>query len=964
MQSTILRKVLVFTIVSFFLLTSLPLTHATGQIKKQSSAYVNVVQQEDIQEFIADHFDMVFIPKSLNDSAYNIKTMNPDILLIGYYDILAMKESYSDWDYVNQHEDWFMHDMQSNRFYHSGWKWYGMDVTSGWKDYYASQCQDFLNANPHYDGIMADDAWSDFKDNVWNPPSDPADIPPEIPEDWSDEMTGILQQTKNTIGDKTLIPNSASTGQAAIDGTFFWENFVHSPYAGLDHTGYEQEYTLHALDKFKSMSKQGHTCVAVSGTTVPANMTEGELEKLHDWQIYCLSCFLLVIDNFENNYFGWNFINSDDGSKGYFSEMDYEVGEPLGEGYKIIDTVYARDFESATVVVNVADGDNPYTVQIDGEDYTIGSKKGLILLGPNAPPSTTPPNIIWESPTPSDGSGRSENWVYLNTTITDDSDTSAFLDWEQSLVGYWSFDYYNTTGIFDNSSHENFGTFGGGGPSSLDIAPGKYGKALDFDGSYDHIDLPKDDLTSGENEVTLEFWINPDEQVPTNAIWDECATGQYWQFTVRTDNWYTRDTSTGTTGSRNNDLSLPTLTTGEWHHLAFVYSVSQSLKAIYLDGELHNSINTSIDTLTSERASARLGHTFDGTRFDGKLDEIRLHRRALSPEEIKASYSNVLHRLYHNFTSLANGSYGYTVWVIDSEGSMATSTRSVTTGSSDMTPPSITVNSPENTTYNQTPIDLDVNTDENADWCGWNLNSQGSNTTMSGPGTSWHGTIDSLSEGTHNLHVYCNDTAGNMGSASVHFTYQPTSTPPPPDNGSQVGDNVSVNVNGTVNDTVMPPDNESNETVPAQNVSGYVPKPACGNGVKEAGEECDETDGVPEGGYWCNDECKLQFPEAVSFPMYYEGDVEFGGMKFNFALLMVSVIVLLILLAVVFMLYYKEKMKKQPSRLQDKYKPTESATSKEPEAEEELEKPYVPTLSEVEQKEEKPEKPRETPAQP
>ena len=68
---------------------------------------------------------------------------------------------------------------------------------------------------------------------------------------------------------------------------------------------------------------------------------------------------------------------------------------------------------------------------------------------------------------------------------------------------------------------------------------------------------------------------------------------------IRSDRWFTRDDSTGPSGSRNNDLTLPDLSglLGEWHHLAFVYSVSQQLKGIYLDGQLAVSTDVSIDPL-------------------------------------------------------------------------------------------------------------------------------------------------------------------------------------------------------------------------------------------------------------------------------------------------------------------------------------------------------------------------------
>ncbi|MCK4635065.1 MAG: hypothetical protein KAT37_04275, partial [Candidatus Aenigmarchaeota archaeon] len=101
-------------------------------------------------------------------------------------------------------------------------------------------------------------------------------------------------------------------------------------------------------------------------------------------------------------------------------------------------------------------------------------------------------NITWEDPTPEDGNLTTNNWVYLNTTINNTLNTSAFFDWNYSLIGYWSFDYNNSTGIFDNSTYQNFGTFYGNNFGQDNLTTGKYGNALDFDGSDDYINCSND----------------------------------------------------------------------------------------------------------------------------------------------------------------------------------------------------------------------------------------------------------------------------------------------------------------------------------------------------------------------------------------------------------------------------------------------------------------------------------------
>ncbi|MFC2061090.1 DUF2341 domain-containing protein [Elusimicrobiota bacterium] len=172
------------------------------------------------------------------------------------------------------------------------------------------------------------------------------------------------------------------------------------------------------------------------------------------------------------------------------------------------------------------------------------------------------------------------------------------------------------------------------------------GDHLSFSGSGDEVTLPTSNMTSGEKYVTLMLWLDPDTWVADRYIWNEYYNTNYWQNGITCDTWYTRDTdpSCGATGSRNDtDLGVPAVGTGDgWHHMAFVYDGSSNGdKLIYLDGKLSASGNTggNSDTLTIEREGAAIGRLLDtGTDFDGKIDEVWLYTRILSPEEIKCFY--------------------------------------------------------------------------------------------------------------------------------------------------------------------------------------------------------------------------------------------------------------------------------------------------------------------------------------
>jgi hypothetical protein len=66
-------------------------------------------------------------------------------------------------------------------------------------------------------------------------------------------------------------------------------------------------------------------------------------------------------------------------------------------------------------------------------------------------------------------------------------------------------------------------------------------------------------------------------------------------------------------------------------------------------------------------------------RFNGVIDEVSIWNRALSSEEITASYDANTNGLSHIFAGLADGTYQYYAYVTDASGNSAkTETRTIT----------------------------------------------------------------------------------------------------------------------------------------------------------------------------------------------------------------------------------------------------------------------------------------------
>jgi hypothetical protein len=351
------------------------------------AAYVGWFDDEDA-DFIAFHFDVVDTGFETGYTVSKIIALNPNIMIIGYRDIMAMHTSCEDWAEVNAHEYWFLHDVNGNRLVHKKYGWYAMDVgNEGWREHYANFVKAKLDAYPNFDGVFADDVWEwyDYRNQEFT--VDASLIPREIPQRWHNDMVEMIQYVKNTIGNKFLVLNTNEwTGEylAYADGMMM-EGFVHPSWYGVDSF---RQNPLSDIDALAKLSNTGKYILAHSGAMIPDNPTQTDLDKAHKIMLYCLSAYLLGVNGLKAS-FGWNGFNSGDGSHGYCPEFDAPLGFPVNQYYSV-GSVYARDFRKGMVLVNPTT--SPYTVDLDSEyktldgqvvlNFTLDAHSGIVLLRP------------------------------------------------------------------------------------------------------------------------------------------------------------------------------------------------------------------------------------------------------------------------------------------------------------------------------------------------------------------------------------------------------------------------------------------------------------------------------------------------------------------------------------------------------------------------------------------------------
>jgi hypothetical protein len=418
-------------------------------------------------------------------------------------------------------------------------------------------------------------------------------------------------------------------------------------------------------------------------------------------------------------------------------------------------------------------GQYNYTVWVTDHAGNINNTSGFYFM------VVPQPYISFDAPpTPANQTICNHNWILVNTTVQDSYNTSAFINWNHALKGYWPMDFYNYTGIYDNSTFDNFGKFDGGMGTS-NIKTGKYGKAVEFDGDNDDVNLGTDSsLHLGTGNFTFMIWEKSDQTyytnkavILTNRPADASAKGYCFGVQNKSYLYVTQSSGSNVTLNGNADV-----TDQLWHHIAYVRKGTNY--SIYVDGTYDAGVTGAMKNITNtQHTYLAYGHMANYAYFDGLLDEPQLYNRALSREEINASYNNGISKLYHNFTGLPDGTYNYYAHAIDVTGNQSTTeTRYITI---DAMPPAITnVNASPQTIgfgYNVTITAEVVDNGSSVDlvtlqimYPGGVGNSSNHSMTLVSNDTYQYVFTDTWLTGQYNYTIWATDETNNTASSSGH----------------------------------------------------------------------------------------------------------------------------------------------------------------------------------------------------
>jgi hypothetical protein len=211
------------------------------------------------------------------------------------------------------------------------------------------------------------------------------------------------------------------------------------------------------------------------------------------------------------------------------------------------------------------------------------------------------------------------------------------------MYGWWMLDDPAGTLAHDSANYWNDGTHIGG-PA---LAAGQVFAARAYDGSNDYTEVPNHaDLNVGTGEFTLDAWIRtsaPHGEIVSKEYIDWTANPVHVGYRLYLENGaLTLMLTTGPVVFSQEWFTYvgPALHNGRWHHVAATVRRNDPWGVkLYVDGVPQAFATTVSGTLSNAsvlRIGSRTGGPYQGPGnfWNGRIDEIELFKRALTPAEI------------------------------------------------------------------------------------------------------------------------------------------------------------------------------------------------------------------------------------------------------------------------------------------------------------------------------------------
>lgn len=201
-------------------------------------------------------------------------------------------------------------------------------------------------------------------------------------------------------------------------------------------------------------------------------------------------------------------------------------------------------------------------------------------------------------------------------------------------IGFWKFETVVNSQTRDEPGTGATGTLLNG----ASILSGRIGKALNFDGANDYIDvgnIPDLRLTGA---MTLAAWVYIDSTgQPGRIVSKQGASGNRgWSLNLETNGIASFQIATSSTAGLSVNSPSP-IAKNQWVHLAGVFHPGSALR-LYVNGsEVASNVIGIPGSQHDSSLNVNIGRRPDNTSFfDGRIDEVQIFARALGASDVAA----------------------------------------------------------------------------------------------------------------------------------------------------------------------------------------------------------------------------------------------------------------------------------------------------------------------------------------
>jgi len=280
------------------------------------------------------------------------------------------------------------------------------------------------------------------------------------------------------------------------------------------------------------------------------------------------------------------------------------------------------------------------------------------------------PSLSYSFPTPANTTFVNENYIPVNMSTSDDlGEHYSFVDFDRSVVGWWTMDSINATGgVVDSSTWSNNGTNVSG---AYQVDSGKWGKGMSFDGVDDYATFynnPNFNFTN-TTDFSISLWVY-NKKTLNNSVSDQYlftkgSTVFYALFYINSagsGKWrfQLKDGSNSVISSYVTDVSA-----GSWTHLLTTFNSSDKNGTLYVNGILRDSNkNTNLNSFINSNSFILSSNNGGSAYFNGTLDDVLIFNRTLSSAEVASLYNSSANKYYTNISVGNDGAHtikGYDV---------------------------------------------------------------------------------------------------------------------------------------------------------------------------------------------------------------------------------------------------------------------------------------------------------------